>query len=873
MASSKYFIKVKTPYNVPVLNINEFYKLELFRSEFGIGSLYIDLPMKEHLVHNISTDWRLEVYRRTAGSELVRVGDTQWIVKLVRYKTDEQNESQLHILAYDPMYVIDNRIVAYPEGTPYASKIDMPADDMLKAIVRENFGSLATDYHRDLSEWLVVEEDISAAPPVSKSEFSFQKVMPVLNDICQLSESAGTYLSYDVVYDENSGKLVFKTFTHQRGANRGSSSTAPIYLAHHTDPVNVMGSGINYASVEIDATDEKSYIYSGRQSKEVNAILGEIDNRLAIETGPFARTEDFITTGESVEYNDIMTEAHAWLQHKYRNLILNVHIQETNSLQFGVDYGFGDILAFRYLGTTIDIHLDEFKVIVDGNGKETLSVISTDTEKELLVPPLTGLDALPIIHNEPIEDDESRGATLFYKYHTVAQSFKYGSDVSIDYAKVMMRRSGIPERGVQLSIRADIGGEAPGAIIASAPVKKYETFADGLYTWARFKFDTPVDITAGQTYWISLTCGIAKEEYENYYLVGVDRETRYHDGVMRVSEDGKTFVQFTKYTASDEEWVGAGVDIPFQTYKNGLVEQHQTVDGYVVIDRLTTTAAQQILLPATTITNVRLNIKKFGSPGDFTVCLRKWDYVNNAPGEQISCIYIESKFIETTSFNWHDFTFPAPVNLDAGQLYCITMKAETYGTGNYYHIAADTNHGYSPGGAYTLFGGVWSPVPEDISFAMYQLLPDISFTTMTEENQLDVGKRNSSILQTFQVKTNSRLFRFSTYIAKVGTPDDLSVSIYEMENDEPHKMIATSYLSSEYVSTSFGWRNGSFNGPELSPEKIYCLRFSCSKDENNYYMFKCDSNMSYPDGVAMVKTNEAATADSDMLFRIGQTAQ
>jgi len=515
MASSSYFIKIKTPYNIPVLNVNEFYNLELFRNEFGIGSLYVDLPLKEFMIENIATEWRIEVYRRTAGGELVRVGDTQWIVKLVRYKADEQNETLLHIVAYDAMYILDNRIVAYVDGTPYASKT-MHADDMLKSIVRENLGELATDYHRDLSNWLVVEQDTSTAPIVTKSGFGMQKVLPLLNDICQLSDAAGMYLSYDVVYDESIGKLVFKTYTHQRGADRGSSSPSPVYLAHHTDPVNVIGSGLNYASIEIDAADEKSYIYSGRQAQDVNAIFEEIENEIVINTGPFARSEDFITTGESVEYNDVMTEAHAWLQEHFRNLILNAHIQETNDLQFGVDYGFGDILALRYLGTTLDIHLDGLKISVDGNGKEEISITASNTEKELLISPLTGLDDEPLVKNEPLEDDELRGAPLFYKHHTIAQSFKlpaqpeFSGLVPVDYVKVMMRRSGLPERNVSMRIRDSNGaGGMPGTVVATAVPKAYSTFADGLYTWARFELSPSAHLLSDHVYWLTLTCGIA----------------------------------------------------------------------------------------------------------------------------------------------------------------------------------------------------------------------------------------------------------------------------------------------------------------------------------------------------------------------------
>jgi len=876
MASSKYFVKIKTPYNIPVLNVSEFYKLELFRSEFGVGSLYVDFPLKEFMSQNIATEWRLEVYRSTSGGELVRVGDTQWIVKLVRYKADEQSETTLHVLAYDAMYILDKRIVAYVDGTPYTSKT-MPADDMIKSIVRENLGALATDYRRDLSEWLIVDADTSSAPVVTKSEFGMQKVMPVLNDICQLSEAAGMYLSYDIIYDESIGKLVFKTYTQQRGANHGSKSPSPIYLSHHTDPTNVMGDGLNYASIEIDASDERSYIYSGRQSGEVNAIFEEIGNDIALDSGPFARTEDFITTGESVEYNDVMTEAHAWLQEKFRNLIMNAHIQDTNDMQFGLDYGFGDVLAFRYLGTTINIHLDEFKIVLDGDGKEDISVTSTDTEKELLIQPLIGLDDAPLTMNEPLEDDDSYGVPLFYKHHTIAQSFIAPPDgssaiVYINYAKVMMRRVGLPERSVAMRIKYDDGLGNPGADYSNQVIKTYDTFADGLYTWARFEFDNPLMLNVGQTYWITLTCGIAKESDENYYLVGVDPETRYLDGILRVSEDGSTFIQYTEYTPEDSGWNEYSADIPFRTYKNSIATEYTTIDNSTAMNNVTTEFAQQFWLPACEVTNLKLNLKRVGTPGDITVSISHKGGSSGQPGESYVSRTIEALDVRTDVFAWYDFQFSETKTFDTGKIYSIHITAPDLTATDYYLISVDTTEGYALGANYKCMNATWTEHNADIAFSVYKLVPDIFFETTTTSKPLDIGKYNAGVLQTFKVFEGTQAFKLGVYLARVGEPtEDISIDIYKMGENGPETEVSGITVDRRIVTEYFEWYEDYLNGNTLLPEETYCIRFSSKEDENNYYILKIDANESYINGTAMIDRNEAAYADSDMLFRIGQT--
>lgn len=873
MVGSNYFIRVKNQYNVPVLDISEFYKLELFRSELGVGSLYIDLPLKDHLMHNISTEWRIEVYRRAAGGSIVRVGDTQWIVKLVRYKVDEQNESYLHLLAYDPIVLLEKRIVAYIDGTTYTSKT-MPADDMIKMIIRENLGDLAVDYRRDLSEWLSIEDAHGEAPEVTKTEFSFQTVSTVINDICALSQAAGVYLSYDIIYDETLGKLVFKTFVGQRGVNRGSTSQSPIYLAHHTDPVNVMGSGLSYASIEIDASDERSYVYSGRQSEESNAIFGEVENQLAIDTGPFARTEDFITTGESIEYNDVMTEAHAWLQHKYRNLLLNAHIQETKDMRFGVDYGFGDIVALRYLGTVIDIHLDEFKITVGGSGKETISVISANMEKELLIPPLTGLDAQPIVRNEPVEEEDAVGAPLFYKYHTVAQSFTHDKAATIDYIKVFMRRSGLPERSISLTLCEDNGAGAPGSVIAHADHKNYTNMADGLYTWVRFLLTQSTPIIANKIYWIVMTCGIAKGEYKNYYRIGIDPNARFGLGSFRVSVDGANFVKFTEFEIDEDSyyWAHAGVDVPFKTYTNKIVAQHLVADSWTNIHENATGAVQQFHAPSSSITNLRLRLRKDGGPGDFTVKLCEWDYSANKPGAVLAQSSLNRNQIARDTFEWYDFMFPALPTLSDGSMYCLWMTA-SFEPESYYHIAIDTNAGYASGGAFTYHSGVCTPINADAAFEIYGLSPYISFTTTTDVGSLDVGKNYAAILQTFVVGYNPRIFRVGTYVARVGNPQALKIDLCLMDGEKPGTVLATATIPSEAVQEQYAWVEQTMSGPELSPTETYCLKFSGKMNDNNYYMFKCDANRTFLEGDGMIeKKGGAANADSDMLFRVGSIA-
>lgn len=565
---AEYFVKVKDQYNKPITNISDFYKLELFRGEFGFGSLYLDLPLKKYHSLGFKIDWRLEVYRKSGTGPLVRIGNTQWFVKLVRNKVDEQNKEYLHLLAYDPLQILHRRIVAYVAGTSYALKEDMNADDMMKAILRENIGAKARDGTRDLSQWLIIEEDKGQAPKVTLDDFAFQQILPLLGQICEKSEAAGTYLSFDIEYDDALEKLVFKTYTGQRGANRGRDSLTPLYLSHYTDYVNVMGDGLNYASVETDATDEVTFVYSGKATEETNNFFVTLANQSTINTSPFGRLEDYITTGDSLNYNDMIVEAKEWLQHKHRFLRLNAHVQQDSNLQFGRDYDFGDLVLFRYGGETYSIHLDEFRIVVGSNGAEDITVASNNMEREIVinVPDYPAYDA--VIKNERIEDEDNIGVPLFYKHHSVAQSFVLsgGRDtLVIKYIDVMMRRLRLPQKNVSMSLYTGDANK-PITEITNPVIVPYDFIPDGLYAWIRFEFRNPVTIIKNTNYWIVLSCGLPKTEYDNYYRIGVEKEHRYSGGVFKVSPNGTTWsstVSNSPDKEEEEEVGGSNFDMIF----------------------------------------------------------------------------------------------------------------------------------------------------------------------------------------------------------------------------------------------------------------------------------------------------------------------
>ncbi len=870
---AEYFIKIKDQRNNPVIFIDNFYSLELNRNEMGIGSLYVDIPLKEYGNIDFAIDWRIEVYRKSGTGDVALVGDTQWMIKLVRRKVDEQNKQLLHILAYDPIYILSKYIVAYVAGTPQALKENMPADDMIKAIARENLGALATDPDRDLSHWLVIEDDKGLAPKITMDDFSFQQVLPILTKICEKSSANGTYLTFDIVYDSEIEKLVLKTYTGQRGANRGQESFSPLYLSHHTDYANIMGGGTNYASTELDASDEATYIYSGRQAADINALFAVVANQSAINESPFGRREDFITTGESVEKDDVIAEAYSWLQHKYRKVFMNTHVQNNTDMRYGIDYGFGDLVAFRYLGESFDIHLDGIKISVDGKGSEEITPMSSSIEKELMIDAGPEPDADVIIKNECDEDDDRIAIPLYHKHHSVAQSFintnPWSDEIdrmyTIEYVDILMRRVGLPEKNVTMTLRSDNGGE-PGAILSgSFATVTYDYIPDGLYTWIRFKFPAPVSVKKGITYWAVLTCGTQKIEKSNYYRIGIDKKMLYKPGQMKVSLDGQNWdkhIGYTGYEESDEDvgwwdfefdlgWKSVDFDMPFAVSKSSEMLAHTSGDSAITINDSTQNVLHTFSGVGFDIAEASYYIKRFGFPGNLQIDICEWDAVNKVPLDSIGSASVDSLDVASTP-KWKKFNFLSPVQSVVGVTYCIVISASGTTATDGYEIGSSNPGINGSSQSWKSNFTDWSELNADIPFRLYNSILWHQYTTTTGKIK-KLNNVTSSRAQSFVVPSFTEITGVSVYIRKVGHPGSLTISICQDNDGTPGGALAECAIDAaeapEYPSP-FGWVQKELHKSVacLPDTQYYIVISSDETDRVNYYELSVDGNAGYTDG-------------------------
>lgn len=370
---SLFKINYFTPFGIYSKTIKIWYRLEYNRVENEIGSLTLDLPAiyPEGL---FIVDGRLMVYvRETQFSPEYLDGDGVYFIRLVTEKIDEQGKHYIHILAHDAIDIISRRIVAYAAQTSYAKKTAI-AEVMIKDIMRENFGSSATDTARNITNYMTIEPNASPAQTtVSMTKtFAWQLILPLIQDICQESrELNNEYLCFDIVPNDNI--LQFRTYIGQRGSNRGTSSPKPLVFSYSNQ-------GLSYQSVTFDSSNEKNYIYCGGQGDESNRVIKTASDSARIALSPFNRIEDFYNATRYENSDAVQSEANVQLAKMKATTKLNGHIVQKTNLLFGIHYNFGDIVIAKIGRRSIDVHISGFSRLVDENGKVETRIFARGLE-------------------------------------------------------------------------------------------------------------------------------------------------------------------------------------------------------------------------------------------------------------------------------------------------------------------------------------------------------------------------------------------------------------------------------------------------------------------------------------------------------------
>lgn len=339
-------------------------RLEFAYRERQVGQLVLDLPQ---FVPDTAfpLDGRITVERSIDGAAASLEGERCWLVRKVERLVKPQGVPSTRIVAVDGNDLLRRRIVDYDAGTAYTSKSG-PADDVMKAIIRENLVS-ATDATRNLSSDLFsVAIDHSLAPTIDVG-FTRRNVLAVLQDICDAITQAGTYLTFDVTW--NGSSFGFETYVGQRGMDHsggaiGQAGRVLIGPAYRN---------MTDARVVVDATDEATRIIAGGQGEEADREIARADNTVRQGVSPFGLIEDFTNQSNIADATQLAHMADAALQaERVRSVISGAFVDMPSSV-YGRHFGFGDLVSVEVAGAFATARVDAVHVTVEG-GQETLDI-------------------------------------------------------------------------------------------------------------------------------------------------------------------------------------------------------------------------------------------------------------------------------------------------------------------------------------------------------------------------------------------------------------------------------------------------------------------------------------------------------------------
>lgn len=342
----------------------------------GVASLIFPL---DYPTDFIGDDYIVELWRYPLNGAPALIANRLWWMRDFEESGQEKEELK-KVICYDQNFLLASpngqagRIIAYDEGEAQTGKVDA-IDDMMKAYVRENMGSLATDTDRDLSIYLTVAGD-SGLGPVGHSEgTSRRNLLSVLNDLSAMAASLGTYVAWDIVCTQPPDStrtgtkfaLEFRTYIGARGADRRASSGNPFLIGPD------FGNLSQWSYTRQTANEATSVYARGAGVGTAAAVAQAISPRLGIS--PFNRRE-LLVDSQGEDSLAIADDADSGLRANRPRQVLSGVLTDPDL--FGVEFDFGAYLTAQVRGRSFDCRLDAMQFTFERGGETLRPVLRFD---------------------------------------------------------------------------------------------------------------------------------------------------------------------------------------------------------------------------------------------------------------------------------------------------------------------------------------------------------------------------------------------------------------------------------------------------------------------------------------------------------------
>ena len=360
-AATRYGLLLHNPTGGMEGEVFDWSTITLTRRIGQIGQLTMTLPGTTYPLGYWQRDMQLAVMRSVEGYAPYLEGQTKWFLR--KWQNAKTKSSDLTTLTFlDANCLLARRCVLYAANSSQAQKTDQ-LDDMAKAIIRENYGSLATDTARDISAWLSVEADMTLLPSDTLA-FSWRNVLRVLQDIAAASLGGGTYGVFDVVWDDGVG-FQFRSYKDQRGADRRALVEISEDAGNLIDP-----------KITFDYQNEVTHVTTlgrGEESARETATASDADREAA---SPYNRHELVVDCRnlQSGDATGLQAEADRALAAGRGKITLSGGIADVAGSRYGVDDGLGDYVMVKQAVYTRACRVDQVTLTINKNGTELIDV-------------------------------------------------------------------------------------------------------------------------------------------------------------------------------------------------------------------------------------------------------------------------------------------------------------------------------------------------------------------------------------------------------------------------------------------------------------------------------------------------------------------
>lgn len=332
------------------------------RAVNAISPITIKLPEKYSYLFTDPNRWldsRFEVMRRIDNNPEYLDTETAWIVRNVKPSVNLNGIKTLTITGYCANELLTRRRIAYAAGSSQSQKT-AKIDDMMKAIMRENFGSSASAA-RSISTYLSIQADTSLGTTTSRA-FSYDVVYDVLLKLAQESATTSALIFFDVV--QVGTTFQFRTYKGQRGINRTLNDKNSFTLS--------LGAGLTDYEIDHDFTNEINFVYAGGAGQESVRIVASGADTTRVNMTPLNRRESFVNYSNSNVTSVLQGAALSKVREGNPRKVYTANFESMPGAVYGVHWGWGDKLPVDFGdGDVVNSRIDAITVTFQG-GKESI---------------------------------------------------------------------------------------------------------------------------------------------------------------------------------------------------------------------------------------------------------------------------------------------------------------------------------------------------------------------------------------------------------------------------------------------------------------------------------------------------------------------